>query len=232
MSVISFSQATIARDSQIILSDVTFTVEEGEFVYLIGKVGSGKSTLIKALIAEVPLLQGDASANEFRLKKIKRKRVPELRRSMGIIFQDFQLLTDRNIFDNLKFVLKATGWKKKKDIEQRINEVMSEVGLQDKLLKMPQQLSGGEQQRVVIARALLNNPKVILADEPTGNLDPESSDIIMQVLLKLSQDGKTILMATHNYNLLKKYPSRILMCENGKVEQIEEKTIDLDVVTI
>ncbi len=232
MSVISFSQATIARDNQVVLNSISFTVEEGEFVYLIGKVGSGKSSLIKALIAEVPLLQGEASANGFRLKNIKKKRVPDLRRSMGVIFQDFQLLTDRNVFDNLKFVLNATGWKKKKDIEQRINEVMYEVGLQDKLLKMPQQLSGGEQQRVVIARALLNNPKVILADEPTGNLDPETSDVIMQLLLKLSQSGKTVLMATHNYSLLKKYPSRILMCEGGKVEQVEEKAIDLDAVTL
>ncbi len=232
MDVISFNQATIARESQVVLNSISFTIEEGEFVYLIGKVGSGKSSIIKALIAEVPLLQGEASVNGFSLKNIKKKKVPDLRRSMGVIFQDFQLLTDRNVFDNLKFVLNATGWKKKKDIEKRINEVMYEVGLQDKLLKMPQQLSGGEQQRVVIARALLNNPKVILADEPTGNLDPESSDIIMQLLLKLSQNGRTVLMATHNYSLLKKYPSRVLMCEGGKVEQVEEKAIDLDVVTL
>jgi cell division transport system ATP-binding protein len=154
--------------------------------------------------------------------------VPLLRRSLGVVFQDFQLLNDRTIYENLRFVLKATGWKKKADIDSRINEVMHEVNLQDKLLKMPQQLSGGEQQRIVIARALLNDPEVILADEPTGNLDPASSDMIMQILVKLSEKGRTIVMATHNYNLLKKYPARVLQCENGDVKEIHEEAIELN----
>jgi cell division transport system ATP-binding protein len=226
--VISFNNASIAREDVVVLNSVSFNIEAGEFVYLIGQVGSGKSSIIKTLTAEIPLLQGDATINNFSLKKIKTSKVPLLRRSLGVVFQDFQLLNDRTIYENLRFVLKATGWKKKADIDSRINEVMHEVNLQDKLLKMPQQLSGGEQQRIVIARALLNDPEVILADEPTGNLDPASSDMIMQILVKLSEKGRTIVMATHNYNLLKKYPARVLQCENGDVKEIHEEAIELN----
>ena len=227
--IISFKEASIARENTVVLSSVNFSVDAGEFVYLIGEVGSGKSSIIKTLTAELPLLQGEVEVLTHKLHSIKDKRVPHLRRSMGVVFQDFQLLNDRNIYENLKFVLRATGWKKKADIDKRINEVMQEVDLHDKLLKMPQQISGGEQQRVVIARALLNKPDLILADEPTGNLDPASSDRIMKILLELSQKGKTIVMATHNYALLKKYPSRILKCENGQVSELKEEAIDLDI---
>lgn len=226
--IITFENASIAREDNIVLSDVSFKIQEGEFVYLIGEVGSGKSSIIKTLTSEIPLIQGDAKILSYSLKKIKSKKIPALRRSLGIVFQDFQLLNDRTIYDNLKFVLKATGWKKKSEIDQRINEVMADVELTEKLLKMPQQLSGGEQQRVVIARALLNKPEVILADEPTGNLDPSSSDKVMQILADLSKKGKTIVMATHNYALIKKYPSRVLQCEKGKVSELEEQAIDLD----
>ena len=227
--IISFKNASIAREDTVVLSDVTFSIQAGEFVYLIGEVGSGKSSIIKTLTAEIPLMQGEVEILSHSMHKIKNKNVPLLRRSLGIVFQDFQLLSDRNVYENLKFVLKATGWKKKADIDKRINEVMKDVELHDKLLKMPQQLSGGEQQRVVIARALLNNPEIILADEPTGNLDPTSSDRIMQILLELSGKGRTIVMATHNYALIKKYPSRVLQCEKGVVSEMQEEAIDLDI---
>ena len=227
--MISFKDASIARDDVLVLSDVNFTIEPGEFVYLIGTVGSGKSSIIKTLTAEIPLLQGEVEINDYKLHNIKNKNIPFLRRSIGVVFQDFQLLNDRSIYENLKFVLKATGWKNKADIDKRINEVMQEVELSEKLLKMPQQLSGGEQQRVVIARALLNKPKIILADEPTGNLDPASSDSIMKILKNLSEMGETIVMATHNYSLLKRFPGRVLQCENGKVIELEEQAIELDI---
>ena len=225
--IISFKNASIAREDIVVLSNINFNIKKGEFIYLIGEVGSGKSSIIKTLSAELPLLQGEARINSYKLEKLKTKDIPKLRRSIGIVFQDFQLLNDRNIFENLKFVLKATGWKKKEDIEKRINEVMRDVELHDKLLKMPQQISGGEQQRVVIARALLNKPEIILADEPTGNLDPASSDMIMKILRELSEKGKTIVMATHNYSLLKKYPARVLRCEAGQVNDVEEEAIEL-----
>lgn len=227
--IISFKNASIARENNVVLSNVNFIINSGEFVYLIGEVGSGKSSIIKTLTAEIPLLQGEAEILSHSIQNIKDKQIPILRRSIGVVFQDFQLLNDRNIYENLKFVLKATGWKKKAVIDQRINEVLLEVELSEKLLKMPQQLSGGEQQRVVIARALLNEPDVILADEPTGNLDPASADMVMKILMELSQKGKTIVMATHNYALLKKYPSRVLKCGKGQVEEIEEQAIELDI---
>ncbi len=227
--VISFSNASIAREDNVVLSQVNFSINAGEFVYLIGEVGSGKSSIIKTLTAEIPLLQGNVKILSYSMLKIKNKEIPHLRRSLGVVFQDFQLLNDRTIYENLRFVLRATGWKKKQEIDQRINEVMQEVELQDKILKMPQQLSGGEQQRVVIARALLNKPDIILADEPTGNLDPVSSDKIMNILMDLSKKGKTIVMATHNYAILKKFPSRILKCEKGLVNQVHEQAIDLDI---
>ena len=225
--IISFKNASIAREDIVVLSNINFEIKSGEFVYMIGEVGSGKSSIIKTLSAELPLLQGKAQINSFKLEKIKNKDIPKLRRSIGIVFQDFQLLNDRNIYENLKFVLKATGWKKKDDIDRRINEVMQEVELHDKLLKMPQQISGGEQQRVVIARALLNKPDIILADEPTGNLDPASSDMVMKIMVDLSQKWKTIIMATHNYSLLKKYPARVIKCEKGQVQEVKEEAIEL-----
>ncbi len=220
-SIISFKDAEIYQRDNLILSDVNFSVNKGEFVYLIGKVGSGKSSLIKTINAEIPLKTGSAEVTDYHLHKLKNKQIPFLRRKMGIVFQDFQLLTDRNVHDNLLFVLKATGWKNKKEIEERIEEVLIKVNLVTKGYKMPHQLSGGEQQRVVIARALLNNPEVILADEPTGNLDPETSEEIIKILQEIKNNGRAIVMATHNYNLLQKYPARTLKCENGKLTEID-----------
>jgi len=226
--VINFHNASIAREDTVVLSDVNFNIGKGEFVYLIGHVGSGKSSLIKTMTGELPIFQGEVIINNFTMSQIKDRQIPDLRRTLGVVFQDFQLLTDRNVYENLSFVLKATGWKKKEDIDIRINDVLQDVGLHEKMLKMPQQLSGGEQQRVVIARAMLNNPPLVLADEPTGNLDPASSERIMQILTKLAQEGQTVLMATHNYNLLKKYPGRVLKCENGLVQEVQEETIELE----
>lgn len=214
---IRFENADIFIKDHLVLSDVNFKVDKGEFVFLIGKVGSGKTSLIKTINAEHPLLKGEGYVSEFTLHNLKRKQVPFLRRKLGIVFQDFQLLTDRTITANLEFVLKATGWKNKTEIEKRISEVLERVELNTKGYKMPHQLSGGEQQRVVIARALLNDPEIILADEPTGNLDPDTSDVIMGILTDISKNGRAVIMATHNYNILKKYPARTLKCEDGKL---------------
>jgi cell division transport system ATP-binding protein len=221
-SIINIEKAFIYQSDNLILSNVNMNLNKGEFVYLIGKVGSGKSSLIKTINAEIPLREGEAMVCDFKLEKMKTKQVPLLRRKMGIVFQDFQLLTDRNVYENLHFVLKATGWKNKKEIDERIQEVLEKVKLNTKGYKMPHQLSGGEQQRVVIARALLNNPEVILADEPTGNLDPETSEEIMNILLEIKNNGRAILMATHNYNLLKKFPARTLKCENGELSEVSQ----------
>jgi cell division transport system ATP-binding protein len=220
-TIIDFQHATIAQLDHQVLTDVTFSVSKGEFIYLIGKVGSGKTSVIKTINAELPLKEGEGRVLEYDLKTIRRKQIPYLRRKMGIVFQDFQLLTDRNIFDNLLFVLKATGWKNKTEIEQRISEVLERVGLGFKGYKMPNQLSGGEQQRVVIARALLNNPEIILADEPTGNLDPETSEDILKILMDIRNNGRTVIMATHNYSLLKKFPARTIKCERDKLIEID-----------
>ncbi len=220
--VISFENASIFQGDHLALSDVSFTLSKGEFVYLIGRVGSGKSSLIKTINAELPLKTGSANVVGFSLGDLRPKQVPLLRRKLGIVFQDFQLLTDRTVYDNLAFVLQATGWKDKDTLDQQINQVLSKVNLEKKGFKMPHQLSGGEQQRVVIARALLNDPDVILADEPTGNLDPETSENIMQLLRDISGSGRAVLMATHNYTLLKKFPSRTLKCEDGKLIEVEE----------
>ncbi len=216
-SVIQFENSAIFINDHLVLSDVNFTVSKGEFLYLIGKVGSGKTSLIKTINAEYPLREGEASVAGFPLHSLKRKQVPYLRRKLGIVFQDFQLMTDRTVSDNLAFVLKATGWKKKEDVGRRISEVLERVGLAVKGYKMPHQLSGGEQQRVVIARALLNDPEILLADEPTGNLDPETSEDIMNILTDISRNGRAVIMATHNYNLLEKYNARTLKCEDGKL---------------
>lgn len=218
--IISFEGANIFQEDHLVLTNVNFQVKKNEFVYLIGKVGSGKTSLIKTINAEIPLKQGEAFVAGYHLHKLKNNQVPKLRRNLGIVFQDFQLLIDRNVHENLKFVLGATGWKNKKEIDNRIEEVLDKVGLQHKGYKMPHQLSGGEQQRVVIARALLNDPEVILADEPTGNLDPETSDQIMQILFAIQHTGRAVVMATHNYNLFEKYPAKTLKCEDGKVIEL------------
>ena len=199
-----------------------------EFLYLIGKVGSGKSSLIKTINAQIPLKEGEGIVAGFNLRKIKRREIPYLRRRLGIVFQDFQLLTDRNVHDNLEFVLRATGWKNRNEIETRISEVLEKVGLGLKGYKMTHQLSGGEQQRVVIGRALLNDPDIILADEPTGNLDPETSDGILRLLQDINRTGRAVIVATHNHTLLKRYPARILKCDEGMVTPVpEEENIEL-----
>ena len=221
-TIIEFSGAMISQQDHLVLSDVTFKVDRGEFVYLIGRVGSGKSSLIKTINAELPLQQGFAAVAGYNLNLLKKRQVPFLRRKLGIVFQDFQLLTDRNVLQNLAFVLKATGWRDKKEIEHRINDVLEKTDLSRKGYKMPHQLSGGEQQRVVIARALLNNPDIILADEPTGNLDPETSSDILRLLFDISKNGRAVIMATHNYTFLKKFPSRILKCDKGMINEVAE----------
>jgi cell division transport system ATP-binding protein len=220
-TIIEFQKASIAIKDHLILSDINFTVEKGEMVYLIGKVGSGKTSFIKTINAEIPLRSGNARVADFNLEVLKKSQVPFLRRKLGIVFQDFQLLIDRSVQENLEFVLKATGWKDKDEISSRIGEVLEKVDLGFKGYKMPHQLSGGEQQRVVIARALLNNPEIILADEPTGNLDPKTSEDIMQILLEISRNGRAVIIATHNYNLLKKFPSRIVKCSDEKLVETD-----------
>lgn len=226
-TIIQFNEASIFQRDHLVLSDVNFSIEKGEFVYLIGKVGSGKTSLIKTINAEISLKKGNAQVVGYELSRIKKKNVPYLRRKLGIVFQDFKLLIDRSIYDNLLFVLKATGWKNKKEINKRIEEVLEMVDLGYKGYKMPHELSGGEQQRVVIARALLNDPEIILADEPTGNLDPETSEGIIKILIEISQNGRAVIMATHNYNLLNKYPSRTVKCESGKLIEVN-KTGEID----
>ena len=208
-NTISLKNASIYQHERCILKNVNFEIEEGEFVYLIGKTGSGKSSLLKTLYADLPAKEGDIMIAGYDLRKIRRRDIPMLRRKIGIVFQDFQLLYDRSVEDNLSFVLDATGWNDKTKISKRIDEVLQQVGLLHKRKVMPHQLSGGEQQRIAVARALLNDPNVILADEPTGNLDPETTNDVMDLLREISTKGKTILMATHNYNLILKYPSRI-----------------------
>jgi len=222
--IIELAGCKIWQQDHLVLTDVNLAVSKGEFIYLVGKVGSGKTSLIKTLNAQLPLKEGTGIVAGFNLAVIKNREIPYLRRKIGIVFQDFQLLIDRSVNDNLEFVLRATGWKDNAEIDKRINEVLDKVGLNLKGYKMPHQLSGGEQQRVVIARALLNEPEIILADEPTGNLDPETSEGIMQILKDISQTGRAVLMATHNYTLLKKYPARTLKCEDGKLTEVEEST--------
>lgn len=227
-TIIEFINCTIWQQDHLVLSEVNFKVDKGEFVYLVGKVGSGKTSLIKTINAQIPLKEGQATVAGFNLHRIRNREVPLLRRKLGIVFQDFQLLTDRPVYDNLEFVLKATGWKNKKEIDIRIAEVLEKVGLGLKGYKMPHQLSGGEQQRVVIGRALLNDPDIILADEPTGNLDPETSEGIIRLLKDISRNGRAIVVATHNYTLLKKFSARTIKCEDGRlVPARDEEEIEL-----
>jgi cell division transport system ATP-binding protein len=216
-TIIQLDKVSIFQKHNLVLNNVSLTIDKGEFVYLIGKTGSGKSSLLKTLYAELPLTQGVGTVAGFNLAAIKRKEVPFLRRKLGIVFQDFQLLTDRSINDNLMFVLKATGWKNKEDMQKRIQEVLEKVNLGTKGFKMPHELSGGEQQRISIARALLNDPELILADEPTGNLDPETSEEIMRVLIDISKSGRAVIIATHDIMMFNKFPSRTIKCENGLV---------------
>lgn len=218
--LIDYKNVDIYRKELLVLKNVNFTLEEGEFTYLIGRVGSGKSSLMKTMYAEIPIENGEATIFDYDLNKIKRKDVPMLRRQIGIVFQDFQLLSDRSVYDNLLFVLKATGWKSKAEIDERINEVLKEVGMSNKSYKMPHELSGGEQQRIAIARALLNKPKLILADEPTGNLDNNTGHQIMTLLHEISSEGTAVIMATHNLQLTKEFPARIMQCEDKKVVEI------------
>jgi len=218
---ISISQANIHQGSIVILQAVNLQVSEGEFVYLIGRTGSGKSSLLKTLYGELPLLEGEAKIAGYSLVGLAKKDVPYLRRKLGIVFQDFQLLTDRNVLENLMFVLRATGWTNKHEMMERCKAVLEKVGLQTKDYKIPAELSGGEQQRLVIARALLNEPKVLLADEPTGNLDPEVSDEIMSLLKSIAKEGTAILMATHDYRLIQKFGGSIYKLENRTLRSIE-----------
>ena len=216
--IIELRHANIYQGDNLILQDVNLTINKGEFVYLVGKTGTGKSSLLKTLYGELPLNDGEGTVAGFNLKGLDWKKVPYLRRTLGVVFQDFQLLTDRNINDNLKFVLRATGWTDTKLMDEKIMDVLDKVGLKAKGFKMPFELSGGEQQRVDVARALLNSPKIILADEPTGNLDPETSDEIMQLLFNICRDySTTIVMATHDYIVINKFPARTIKTENGKV---------------
>lgn len=225
--VIKVREASIFQDENVVLNGLNFEVAKGEFAYLVGRTGSGKSSLLKTLYADLPLRVGAISTAGFELKNIKSSQVPLLRRKLGIIFQDFQLFPDRTIGDNLSFVMKATGWKDGARMKNRLAEVLMQVGLGTSERKMPHQLSGGEQQRVVIARAMINEPLILIADEPTGNLDPEVSSGIMKLFQQINRSGTAILMATHSYGLIKKFPARVLKCEQGKVLDSATETFEL-----
>ncbi len=228
-TIIELKDCVIWQQDHLVLSDVNLSVKRGEFMYLVGRVGSGKTSLIKTLNAHIPLKSGTGIVAGYNLGKLKTREIPFLRRKLGIVFQDFQLLTDRTVNDNLLFVLRATGWKNRSEIDARIGEVLEKVGMGLKGYKMPHQLSGGEQQRVVIGRALLNDPDIILADEPTGNLDPETSEGIIKLLKDISTTGRAVILATHNYTILKKFPARKFKCENGKMFEVrDDEEIDLE----
>ncbi len=217
----SHSAKSILKSGVMVLSGINLEVHSGEFVYLLGRVGSGKSSLLKTLYAELPLLTGEGEIAGFDLRKLRRRSIPKLRRSIGIVFQDYQLLTDRNVFMNLYYVMRATGWRREADIRERIDTVLQEVGLEAKSYKMPFELSGGEQQRLVIARALLNDPKVLLADEPTGNLDPVTAEGIMKLFQQISQRGCAIVMSTHNTSLVERYPARAILFAKGTIRDVD-----------
>ncbi|WP_299254926.1 ATP-binding cassette domain-containing protein [uncultured Aquimarina sp.] len=221
--VLSLKNASIYQRENLILSDVNVEVNKGDFVYLIGKTGTGKSSFMKTLYGDIPLIEGEGSIVDFNLSTLKENQIPFLRRKLGIVFQDFKLLNDRTVKDNLVFVLKATGWTDQKAMDSKIDNVLDKVGMKTKDFKFPYQLSGGEQQRIAIARALLNDPELILADEPTGNLDPQTSVEVMEVLQDINKNGNTILMATHDYALLLKYPSKTLKCEGNKVFEVVQR---------
>ena len=223
--VLSLKNATIYQEDKTILSNINLEVNRGEFIYIIGKTGSGKSSLMKTLYADLPLNEGEGHIVDFDLVGLKENDIPYLRRKIGIVFQDFKLLPDRSIKENMIFVLKATGWTVKADMDQKIDEVLDKVGMKQYVNKMPHQISGGEQQRVAIARALLNDPELILADEPTGNLDPQTSTEVLDVLPKINQNGKTILMATHDYALLMKFPAKTLKCEDATIFEVVQRTV-------
>ena len=224
-SVLSLKNVTIYQDNNPVLTDVNLEVKHGEFIYLIGRTGSGKSSFLKTLYADLSLKDGEGQVVDYNLKTLKESDIPYLRRKLGVVFQDFKLLSDRSVKENLLFVLKATGWKEKEEMDHKIEEVLDKVGMKGFAFKMPHQLSGGEQQRVGIARALLNDPELILADEPTGNLDPQTSVEVMEVLRKINENGKTILMATHDYALVLKYPTKTLKFEGGKMFEVVQRTI-------
>jgi cell division transport system ATP-binding protein len=227
--IIELNDCQIWQQDHPVLTNVSFKVSKGEFLYLVGRVGSGKTSVIKTLNAQLPLKVGSGIVAGYNLSKLRKKDVPMLRRKLGIVFQDFQLLTDRSVRANLEFVLKATGWKSKSSTDARIGDVLEKVGLSDKGHKMPHQLSGGEQQRIVIGRALLNDPDIILADEPTGNLDPETSEGIIKLLRDISLTGRAVIVATHNYTILKKFPSRTLRCDDSKLVEVKnDEEIELE----
>ena len=241
MSLVKYSDVELLRKEHVVLKNVNLTIDEGQFTYIIGKVGSGKSTLLKSMYAEIPIENGEAQVLEYDLTAIKRKQIPYLRREIGIVFQDFQLLTDRSVYDNLAFVLKVTGWKNNDEIDERIEEVLKEVGMLTKSYKMPHELSGGEQQRIVIARALLNRPKLILADEPTGNLDPATGEQIVRYLHEIAEQGDTaVVMATHNLGFVEQFPGRLLRCENKRiipddstaVEAVATENVDVELPAV
>ncbi len=224
-AVLSLKNASIYQEDRVILSNINLEVNHGEFLYIIGKTGSGKSSLMKTLYADMPLTEGEGHIVEFDLGSLKENDIPFLRRKIGIVFQDFKLLPDRSIKDNMLFVLKATGWNDKNEMDRKIDEVLDKVGMKAYSNKMPHQISGGEQQRVAIARALLNDPELILADEPTGNLDPQTSTEVIEVLRNINANGKTVIMATHDYALLMKYPSKTLKCEDTKIFEVVQRTV-------
>lgn len=223
--IVRLNNANIYQQQQLILRGVTMTISQGEFAYLIGKTGSGKSSLLKVLYGALPLREGKGEVAGFDLQKLDRRQAPYLRRKLGVVFQDFNLLSDRNVDQNLRFVLHATGWKKEGDIQNRIGEVLAQVGLSDKQFSMTHELSGGEQQRVVIARALLNYPELLIADEPTGNLDPDTSDEILQLLRRLARHNDTaVLLATHDYRIIENFPARIIRCIQGRI--VDEENLE------
>lgn len=222
---LSLQNVTIYQDDRAVLTDVNLEVHHGEFLYIIGKTGSGKSTLMKMLYGDIKLREGEGHFIGYDLSKIRERDIPYLRRKIGVVFQDFKLLPDRSVFDNLLFVLKATGWKDKEEMREKIDEVLDKVSLKGSSKRMPHQLSGGEQQRVAVARALLNDPEIILADEPTGNLDPQTSVEVMQLLREINQNGKTIIMATHDYALLMKFPGKTLKCDESTLFEVVQKTV-------
>ncbi len=227
--IIELTGCKIWQQDNLVLSSVNLGVNKSEFVYLVGKVGSGKTSLIKTLNAQLPLKEGKGDVAGFNLTEIKPREIPFLRRKLGIVFQDFQLLIDRSVSDNLEFVLRATGWKDSAEIDKRINDVLEKVGLNMKGYKMPHQLSGGEQQRVVIGRALLNDPDIILADEPTGNLDPETSEGIVRLLKDISSTGRAVIVATHNYTIIKKFNARTIKCDKGRITEVrDDEEIELE----